>query len=231
MTKNYQLKAKTRNRFGKSEMHRLRNEGRVPAVVYGSKDDSLAISLDTKEVSHLFQHVSFENTIIQLDITGKVRKSFQALIRNVQKHPYKQQIQHLDFYSVAKDRPVTVDVPIVLHGSPVGVRHQGGLVQHVLRDLAISALPANIPENIVVDITELNIHESIHVEDIPKGDYEILSDLGSTVVTVVPPVIHKEPEVAEVAEGEEAEEVAAEAAEEEVTEPEVIGRQKESEEK
>ena len=230
MTKNYELKAKTRDRFGKNEMHRLRNEGRVPAVVYGPKDDSLAISLDTKEVSHLFQHVSFENTIIQLDITGKVRKSLQTLIRNVQKHPYRQQIQHLDFYSVAKNRPVTVEVPIMLHGSPFGVRTQGGLVQHVLRDLEISVLPANIPEHIVVDITDLNIHESIHVEDIPKGDYEILSDLGSTVVTVVPPVIYKEPEVAEVAEGEEAEEV-AEAAEEEVTEPEVIGRQKESEEK
>lgn len=229
MTKNYELKAKTRDRFGKNEMHRLRNEGRVPAVVYGPKDDSLAISLDTKEVSHLFQHVSFENTIIQLDITGKVRKSLQTLIRNVQKHPYRQQIQHLDFYSVAKNRPVTVEVPIMLHGSPFGVRTQGGLVQHVLRDLEISVLPANIPEHIVVDITDLNIHESIHVEDIPKGDYEILSDLGSTVVTVVPPVIYKEPEVAEVAEGEEAEEV-AEAAEEEVTEPEVIGRQKESEE-
>ena len=229
MTKNYELKAKTRDRFGKIEMHRLRNEGRVPAVVYGPKDDSLAISLDTKEVSHLFQHVSFENTIIQLDITGKVRKSLQTLIRNVQKHPYRQQIQHLDFYSVAKNRPVTVEVPIMLHGSPFGVRTQGGLVQHVLRDLEISVLPANIPEHIVVDITDLNIHESIHVEDIPKGDYEILSDLGSTVVTVVPPVIYKEPEVAEVAEGEEAEEV-AEAAEEEVTEPEVIGRQKESEE-
>ena len=228
MTKNYELKAKTRDRFGKNEMHRLRNEGRVPAVVYGPKDDSLAISLDTKEVSHLFQHVSFENTIIQLDITGKVRKSLQTLIRNVQKHPYRQQIQHLDFYSVAKNRPVTVEVPIMLHGSPFGVRTQGGLVQHVLRDLEISVLPANIPEHIVVDITDLNIHESIHVEDIPKGDYEILSDLGSTVVTVVPPVIYKEPEVAEVAEGEEAEEV-AEAAEEEVTEPEVIGRQKESE--
>ena len=130
---------------------------------------------------------------------------------------------------MAKNRPVTVEVPIMLHGSPFGVRTQGGLVQHVLRDLEISVLPANIPEHIVVDITDLNIHESIHVEDIPKGDYEILSDLGSTVVTVVPPVIYKEPEVAEVAEGEEAEEV-AEAAEEEVTEPEVIGRQKESEE-
>ena len=98
MTKNYELKAKTRDRFGKNEMHRLRNEGRVPAVVYGPKDDSLAISLDTKEVSHLFQHVSFENTIIQLDITGKVRKSLQTLIRNVQKHPYRQQIQHLPFF-------------------------------------------------------------------------------------------------------------------------------------
>jgi large subunit ribosomal protein L25 len=232
MTKNYKLKAITRDRFGKGEMHRLRSEGRVPGVVYGPKDDSLAISLDTKEVSHLLQRVSFENTVIQLDITGKVKKSLQTIIREVQQHPYRAQIQHLDFYSVAKNRPVTVEVPIMLHGSPVGVRTQGGLVQHVLRDLEISVLPANIPEHIVVDITDLNIHESIHVEEIPKGDYEILTDPGRTVVTVVPPVIHKEPEPveAEVVEGEEAEEMAeAPAAEEEETEPEVIGRQKERE--
>lgn len=234
MTKNYRLKAKTRDRFGKSEMHRLRNEGRVPAVVYGPNDDSLAISLDTKEVSYFLQHVSFENTVIQLDITGKVKKSFQTLIRDVQQHPYKPQIQHLDFYLVAKDRYVAVEVPIILHGSPTGVRTQGGLVQHVLRDLEISVLPANIPEQIVVDITDLNIHESIHVEDLPKGDYEILTEAGRTVVTIVPPVVYKEPEPVEVAEGEEAEEeveeeVAAAAAEEEETEPEVIGRQKESE--
>ena len=231
MTKNYRLKAKTRDRFGKSEMHRLRNEGRVPAVVYGPNDDTLAISLDTKEVSYLLQHVSFENTVIQLDITGKVRKSFQTLIRDVQQHPYKPQIQHLDFYLVAKNRPVAVEVPIVLHGSPTGVRTQGGLVQQVLRDLEILVLPTNIPEHIVLDITDLNIHESIHVEELPKGDYEILTDSGRTVVTIVPPVVHKEPVAAEVAEGEEVEEEAeAPAAEEEETEPEVIRRQKESEE-
>jgi len=232
MTKNYRLKAKTRDRFGKSEMHRLRNEGRVPAVVYGPNDDSLAISLETKEISYLLQHVSFENTVIQLDITGKVKKSFQTLIRDVQQHPYKPQIQHLDFYLVAKDRYVAVEVPIMLHGTPPGVRTQGGLVQHVLRDLEISVLPANIPEQIVVDITDLNIHESIHVEDLPKGDYEVLTEAGRTVVTIVPPVVYKEPEPVEVAEGEEVEEeeeAAAPAAEEEETEPEVIGRQKESE--
>ena len=236
MNKNYRLKAQTRDRFGKSEMHRLRNEGRVPAVVYGPNEESLAISLETKELSYLLQHVSFENTVIQLDITGKVKKSFQTLIRDVQQHPYKPQIWHLDFYLVAKDRPVTVEVPIMLHGTPAGVRTQDGLVQHVLRDLEISALPANIPEQIVLDITDLNIHESLHVEDLPKGDYEVLTDTGRTVVTIVPPVVYKEPEpVVEVAEGEEAEEeveeeVAADAAEEEETEPEVIGRQKERKE-
>ena len=82
MTKNYRLKARTRDRFGKGEMRRLRKEGRVPAVVYGPNDDSLAISLDTKEVSHLLQYVSFENTVIQLDITGTVSYTHLTLPTN-----------------------------------------------------------------------------------------------------------------------------------------------------
>ena len=218
------LKAETRDSRGKNEMHRLRRAGRVPGVVYGPSDEPIAISLDHKEVAHLLQDITVENTIIDLSISGSIKKSYQTLIREVQRHPYKAEIRHLDFYCLGQDRAVHLQVPIVLHGSPAGVRHQGGLVQHVLRDLDISVLPSNIPDQIVVDITDLEIGQSIHVEDLEIGDYELLTDPKKTVVSVVAPTIIKEPTE------EELEEEEAEAAEEEAEEPEVIGREKESEE-
>jgi large subunit ribosomal protein L25 len=127
----------------------------------------------------------------------------------------------VDFYCVPEGRKVHLEVPIVLHGTSVGVRMQGGLIQHVLRDLEIMVLPTQIPEHIVVDISELKIGDSIHVEHLAKGDYDVLTDPHQTVVTVVPPVIIKEP-VEEVE--------AVEAVEEEPAEPEVISRKKEIEE-
>ncbi|OGF98425.1 MAG: hypothetical protein A3F83_05025 [Candidatus Glassbacteria bacterium RIFCSPLOWO2_12_FULL_58_11] len=229
MARNYKLNAETRERFGKNEMNRLRSEGRVPAVVYGPNEETIPLSLDKQEVSRLLQEVSFENTIIQLDISGKVQKSYQTLIREVQHHPYRPVLQHLDFYSVPEGRAIVVEIPIILHGNPIGVRNQGGLVQHILRDLEISVLPTKIPEHIILDITGLNIHDSIHVSDIPAGDFQVLTDPKRTVVSVVPPVIQKEAVPAEGVVGEGVEGAVA-PGEEATPEPEVISRKKESEE-
>lgn len=223
MTISIALKAETRDSRGKNEMRRLRKMGRVPGVVYGPSDEPIPVSLDHKEVSHLLQGITVENTVIDLSISGSVEKSYQTLIREVQRHPYKSEIRHLDFYCLGQDRTVTLQVPIVLHGSAAGVRNQGGLVQHILRDLEISVLPSKIPDQIVVDITELEIGQSIHVEDLKIGDYELLTDPKSTVVSIIPPTVIKEPT------GEEAEAEGV-AAEGEAEEPEVIGREKESEE-
>jgi large subunit ribosomal protein L25 len=220
MVEKHTLKAVTRDRFGKGEMHRLRAEGRVPAVLYGPGEESISISVDTREISHLLQKITVENTLIQVELSGKVKKSFQTLIREVQRHPYRPVLEHVDFYCVPEGRKVHLEVPIVLHGTPFGVRTQGGMVQQILRDLEIMVLSTNIPEHIVVDITELKVGESVHVENLPLGDYDVLTDLHQTVVTIVPPVVIKAEE--EVAEEEEAAEVPVE--------PEVIGRKKESEE-
>ena len=191
MARKYVLKAETRDSFGKNEMHRLRKRGFVPGVVYGPGQKPLAVSVDNHELSHLLQEITFENTIIELKLSGKSRKRLQTLIREVQRHPFKPIIQHVDFFCVPEGRKVHVEIPIVLHGSPVGVRTQGGLLQHELRDLEILVLPGEIPEQIVVDITDLEIHDSIHVEDLPKGNYEVLTDPKRTVVTVVSPVVHR----------------------------------------
>ena len=223
MTVAKKLKAETRDSFGKSEMRRLRKTGRVPAVVYGPGDEAVSVSLDQKEVTHLFQEISVESTVIDLSITGSVNKSHQILIREVQRHPYRPEIRHLDFFCLAKDRSVHVEVPIVLHGTSIGVRNQGGIVQHVLRELEILVLPSEIPEQVVVDITDLEIGDSIHVEDLDVGDFEVLTDPKNSVVSVIPPTVIKEPTVELEAEEEELVEG------EEPEEPEVIGREKESE--
>ena len=226
MAVNKTLKAETRESFGKNEMRRLRKAGRVPGIVYGSGEESVPVSVDYKETDHLLQEITVENTVIDLSISGKVKKNHQILIREIQRHPYSLEIQHLDFFCLSKDRMVHLEIPIVLHGIPVGVRTQGGLVQHVLRDLEISVLPSKIPEHVVLDITELEIGHSVHVEDLEVGDFEVLTDPTSTVLSVIPPTVIKEPEVEEeeAIEGEEAVEV------EEDEEPEVIGREKEGEE-
>jgi len=221
MTEKHTITAEIRNRFGKGEMHRMRAEGRIPAVLYGPNEETIAISLDNQEITHLLQRITVENTLIELKLAGKAKKSYQTLIREVQHHPYRPFLQHVDFYCVPEGRKVHLEVPIVLHGTSVGVRMQGGLIQHVLRDLEIMVLPTQIPEHIVVDISELKIGDSIHVEHLTKGDYDVLTDPHQTVVTVVPPVIIKEP-VEEVE--------AVEAVEEEPAEPEVISRKKEIEE-
>ncbi len=214
MATKHVLNAETRETFGKNEMNRIRMGGRVPGVVYGPDQNPIHLTVDNRELTNLLQRVTFENTIIDLKVTGKVKKNFQTLIRELQQHPYRRQIQHLDFFAVPKGRKVTVEVPIMLHGVPQGVRLQGGVVQHMLRDLEIEVLPDNIPEHITVDISGLMITQSIHVSDLPKGDYTILTDLERPIVSVVAPAAAKS--AVEEAEGEAAAEVA---------EPELIRRE------
>lgn len=198
------FKARTRDRFGKGEMHRMRAAGQVPGVVYGPEEETVALMVDAKELHYLLNHISTENTIIDLDLSGAVSKQYKTLIREVQRHPFKPILHHVDFYCVPMDRKISVRVPIVLHGSPVGVAEQDGIIQHVLRELEIMVLPTSIPEQIDVDISELHIHESIHVADLEKGDFELLTNEHRTIVSVVPPVVIVEPveEEEELAEGE-----------------------------
>jgi large subunit ribosomal protein L25 len=151
------------------------------------------------------KYVSVENTIVDLELSGTVKKKYKTLLRDIQRHPFKPMLYHVDFYSVPKDRKIAVNVPIVLHNTPVGVHDEGGLLQHVLRELEIMVLPTAIPEQIDLDITELHMHDSIHVSDVESGDFEILTEPSRTIVTVIPPVVITEPsaeEEEELAEGE-----------------------------
>ncbi|MGH7555724.1 MAG: 50S ribosomal protein L25/general stress protein Ctc [Longimicrobiales bacterium] len=212
------LNAQPRSDIGKGKNRKLRATGRIPAVVYGHHEQTRKLTVDAHDFDRLLATVRVENTIINLSVEGE-RGPVKALVREVQTHPVRESVLHIDFYQIHADEAVTVEVPIRLLGSAVGVR-AGGIMQHALIALEISCLPDNIPEVFEVDVSNLEIGDSVHVGDIalPPG-VEAQVDAERSVCSVIPPAVVP------------VEEVAAEAAAaEEAAEPEVIGRGKEGEE-
>jgi large subunit ribosomal protein L25 len=210
------LKAKTREGTGKGVARKIRAEGRIPAVVYGHKTKPINLSIDGKAFEDLFRSVSIESTVINLEVEGGPKKPMKILIREIQRHPYRDKILHLDFYQISMKEAVTVEVPISLLEVPVGVRTEGGILQHQLREVQISCLPGEIPEKIELDVSELSIGESIHVGDLKLEGVDLLSDPDGLVATVLPPTVIKE-------------EVKPEVEEEEALEPELVSKEKEEE--
>ncbi len=187
-------------------------------MVYGHNIEPISLSLDSKELEDLLRSVSIENTIISLQIEGGPEQPISTLVREIQRHPFRDQIFHMDFMQISMQEEVDVEVPVALLGTPVGVRATGGILQHQMREILISCLPGDIPEKIEVDVSELAIGDSIHVRDLKVEGVEILSDLDGLVATVLPPTVIKE-------------EVRPEEVEEEEMEPELVGREREEEEK
>ncbi|MFN2383220.1 MAG: 50S ribosomal protein L25/general stress protein Ctc [Gemmatimonadota bacterium] len=187
------ITATKRDGTGKGAARSARRDGRVPGILYGHGEESVPLSVDARELKKLVHTISIENTIVDLALQG-VRAPFKVLIRELQKHPFREEMLHIDFFHVAMDEKISVEVPIVLHGTPTGVRNKGGVVDHQLRDLEIICLPADIPEKIDVDVTNLDIGDSIHVRDLVVPGVEIVTELDRSVVAVLPPtVIEVEP--------------------------------------
>ena len=191
-----------REKTGKGPNRRLRSQGEVPAVIYGPETDPILVSVNYQKL-YRAMHGKALSTIINLDIEGDKSEGRKVLIRDLQKDPITGDLVHLDFHQIRLDRPITLTVTVHTEGIPIGVKDFGGIVQHTRRDIEISCLPTKIPEHIVVDISELNIGESVHVKDIQLDDVEILTAADRTIATVVAPTVHKETVAA--AEGEEGE--------------------------
>ena len=206
-----QLSAKARDNGGKGVARKLRREGRIPAVVYGHGRDPQALSIATRELERLLDHISAESTVIDLDIDGK---GSRTLIREIQRHPFKRQILHVDFQELVAGEKITVNIPVILVGVPDGVRMDGGVLDQVMREIEVEVDPSNIPNHIDVDVTKLTIGTSIHVGDItlPEG-VESMADDDATICVVSAPRAAVE-------------ETAAEAEAEAVAEPEVIRAKK-----
>jgi large subunit ribosomal protein L25 len=208
------LKVRPREKRGKEQIKKLRRNGFIPAVVYGQNTASLPLEIESKVFHALIRHGLGENVLITLTIDDQKEKDRKVLIRDVQRDPVRGDIVHVDFHEISLTKKLSIQVPIHLVGIPEGVT-SGGILQHVLRELEVECLPTAIPEKIDVEVSHLQIGDSIHVADLKLDKIDILSDPASSIVSVVPPTVFKEPEVA----------VAAVEAE-----PEVIGEKKEEKE-
>jgi large subunit ribosomal protein L25 len=219
------LEAVKREGRGKNEANRLRASGRIPAVVYGQRKagetpQGVAVGVDPKALLRILHSDSGANTLIGLKLDGDESR---VMVKEYQLDPVTHQLLHADFYQLAMDKAITVTVPIVLKGEPRGVKVQGGLLDFVTREIQVQCLPADIPEHVDIDVTELMLNQSIRLRDLPQSHkWKPVTDGETMLVHIVLP---------------KAEESAAaatpEAAAAAGTEPEVIkkGKTEEKEEK
>ncbi len=180
------LHVEKRQTRGKNEARRLRAAGRIPAVVYGTeKNKATEIAVDPKMLLRILHSASGVNTLIGLD--GADLKGGKVLVKEYQLDPIDHQLLHADFYAIAMDKVITVTVPVVIKGEPKGVKQQGGIVDFVSREIEVECLPADIPEHIDIDISELMLHQGVRVRDLPKdGKWTAVSDQDLMIVHVVP---------------------------------------------
>src|ERR1700680_1058913 len=205
--------ATARDAVGKGAARTLRRQGQVPAVIYGHGREPLSLSLNARDLDKMLGHIQAESTVIEVTVGAQTAKT---LIREIQRHPIRRQILHVDFQALVAGEKVTVNIPIVLVGIPEGVRLEGGVLDQTLRELEIEVDPSNIPDHVELDVTNMVIGDSLHVSDIkrPEG-VEILDDPETSVaVLAAPRAVIEETPVVEAVEG------AAEGA----AEPEVIGK-------
>jgi len=215
MKEEIKLAARVREEKGSSAVNRLRKEGSVPGVVYGLSEPR-NVSFNAATFASLQRHHTSENVMLSLEIEGS--PPLKVLIRDVQHHPLTGAPLHVDFYELSMTKKVDVDIPIELTGTPVGVTRDGGVLEHLLREIEVACLPDDIVELFELDVSGLEIGDRLTVADVPLDatKYELITSLEVAVAAVAAPRVEEEPEAVE-----------AEAAEGE--EPEVIGEKKEEE--
>ena len=190
------LNAEKRAGIRKGANRKLRATGHVPAILYGKGQEPLPLSVSAREAAHLFQQISVENTIIELTVEGEDK--IQVLVREVQVASVRPDLLHIDFYKIQKGVKLEVEVPVNLEGVPAGVRNEGGTLEQIIHEVPVRCLPDQIPEEISVDVTGLQIHDSLHISDLraPEG-VEILADPEQTLCIVSAPRLEVEPVPAE----------------------------------
>lgn len=215
-----ELQAAVRKTAGNGPARVLRSSGQVPAILYGRNTEPVMLSVNTKELEQILSKGSFGQFILNLVIQNGKKMTKAAMIKELQTHPVSGHLIHVDFYEIDMNRKINVMVPVVTTGHSVGVE-EGGLLNIVRREIEVLCLPGDIPESFEIDITELTIGDSIHIEDMQLGDdIEVASDANFTVVTVLSPAIEEEPEEELEEELEEGEEAAEGEAAETEDEPE-----------
>ncbi len=192
--------------MGNGPARRLRQTGQVPAVLYGPKTESVLLSVNKSDLDLVLKKGRSSQIILNLVIQNNGETYTRpAMIKELQVHPVSRRYLHIDFYEIDMDRKITVGVRVVTTGKSVGVE-RGGILQIIRRELEVECLPFEVPESIVIDITDLDMGDSVHVKDISlDGDVEFLGESNLTVVTILTPKLEEEPEAEEEAEEEDAE--------------------------
>ena len=196
-----ELQTTVRKSTGNSPARSLRRSGHIPAVLYGPKMETVLLSVNVKDLEQVFKQGNAFQVILNLVIQNGKKVTKAAMVKELQTHPVSGNFIHIDFYEIDMKRQINVMVPIITKGQSVGVEN-GGMLNIVRREIELLCLPGDIPEAIEIDISDLDIGDSIHIEDIPLGEnVEVSADFNFTVVTVLSPTVEEE-EVVEEEEGE-----------------------------
>lgn len=194
------ISTQIRDQRGKEYAKKLRKRGSVPGILYSSRGEPVALSLNMSELIKVLSTHMGEN--ILLDINIKVNETTDirtALIKDIQYHPVKDQILHVDFFEIPMDEEITISVPVHVKGIPIGVREKDGVLEHLKREIEIRCLPTQIPEYIEVDVEHLDIGHSVHIRDIKvPGGITIIEDEDTAVLGVMAPELVVEEEKEEV---------------------------------
>jgi large subunit ribosomal protein L25 len=208
-----ELKAKVRDGVGKENAKRVRTAGLIPAVLYGQGETPLALAVNNKEFNSVLHTRARGNVIIDLAIEGGERGEVKAIIRQIQRHPIHRDIIHVDFQHISMTKEIVVKVPIVVTGESIGVKSHGGILEHLLREIEVQCLPTNIPEQVTVDVSNLDIGDSLQVKHLAIEGIKLVTDPDSSVMTVVAPTVIEEVKVEAPVEGAEVAPAEGEAAE------------------
>ena len=197
MAKQVKLKAEPRPAVGRSAVRKLKARGFIPAVIYGGNDKPQPLQVSARDINAMMSQASGENVLVELEIGGDAQ-SRTALVQEIQHSPVGGEIRHVDFHAVSMDQMIQAEVPLEPVGTPVGVKTFGGLLEQALRSLAIECLPGDLPDRITVDVSPLNIGDSVHVRDIqlPQGVTPKVQ-LELTAFSVLAPAVEEEPVAAE----------------------------------
>ncbi|HSE17457.1 MAG TPA: 50S ribosomal protein L25 [Pyrinomonadaceae bacterium] len=213
--KDYKVQAKLRDGRGKNDARRARREGMVPITVYGGGAETVAAVAPLSELAAILRSDSGRNTIFTIDVEGLGVS--EVMFHDRQIDPVKGRLIHADLTRLVKGQKIDVTVPLHLVGEPIGVKEKQGVLEQIIREIQIRCEPREIPDTLDVDVSHLDVHDLLHVSDIPVADtVEILTDAEQVIATIG--IVKEEVEVAPAAEGEEP------------TEPEVIGKGKKEEE-
>jgi large subunit ribosomal protein L25 len=172
---------------------KLRASGRIPAVIYGRQTKPRNLELDAREMEELIHHSASENLLVDLAVKDDSQPKRLALVQEVQHHPLKGNVLHVDFHEVSETEKVTILVPVETVGEAAGVKTGGGVLEHVLFKLKVRALPKDLPEQIVIDVSSLELGKAIHIGEVkPPPNVEILGDKNIPVVAVAMPRTEEE---------------------------------------